>query len=452
MPLDALTEPKRGPARLLPKQLQLVKDRAAKILIFRGGYRAGKTTGLVAKAIDLGFANWPHPVLAVEPTFPMIRSVFVDTAMRLCEKWKLRCQWRESKKILTIGRRYPATIWCRSADSPRSLEGLTVAAGVGDEWELWDIEALKVFMARVSAGSLQQIVLGGTPEGFGPGYKLIEAKPKPGTVVIVSPTMDNFTIRKDYVDDMASRLTPEEIAEKLQGERSPPSRRVYTRFDRRLHCSTPCVDVNDPRLRLEAWCDFNVSPMAWGFFLVDDTKRCFHCVGELVVDGTDSQKQAAAAGQWISAWKRARGLHDDHRGTVAICDASGDERSAVTALSHVLNLENAGFRAKFGGKNPFVDDRVSSVQKVLGGPNELGGFWPVRLTFNEDAAPYIVQCVSTQPRNPDGSPNKDPRHDLSHGSDLVGYGIVWHDFATAPAANGMEDQRRAQWEAWKAGR
>lgn len=448
MAFDA-SDPVFGDAPLLPKQRQLVRDRHSKILIFRGGYRAGKTSGLVAKAIDLGFENWPHPVLAVEPTFPMIRSVFVDTAMRLCDRWKLRCKWKESKKILTIGRRFPATIWCRSADSPRSLEGLTVAAGVGDEWELWAIEALKVFMARISVGELQQIVLGGTPEGYGPGYQLVERNKKPGTVIIVSPTTDNLVsaggfVRADYVEDMASRLTAEEVEEKLKGERSPPSARVYTRFDRRLHCGTPCVDAM--RGRLEVWCDFNVAPMAWGFVLVDDVRKAFHVVGELVVDGTDSQRQAAEAAKWIRAWRAKLGFAGEHKGTSAICDASGDERSAITPLSHVVNLERAGFKPKFGATNPRVDDRVASVQKVLGGRSPLDGRqWPVRLTFDEKAAPYIVSCISSQPRAKDGSPSKDTKIGLDHGSDLVGYGVMWHSPATMPAPNEMETERSRQW-------
>lgn len=447
MPLDGSEAIRRGDAGLLPKQMQLVDDIKSKIIVFRGGYRAGKTTGLVAKAYDLGCRNWPHPVLFVEPTFPMIRSVFVETAMRLCRGWKLRCRWKESKKTLTIGRRHPVSIWCRSADSPRSLEGLTVAAALCDEWELYEEEALVVAMARVSIGPLQQIVFGGTPEGYGAGYRLIEKNKQPGTNVIISPSRDNFTLRESYVSDMASRMTTEQIAEKLGGDRSPPSKRVYTRFSRTLHLEKPCVDLR--RGRLEMWCDFNVDPMAWGFFLVDDSnpeRIKFHCVGELVVSSTDSQRQAAEATKWIRAWNSRSGRNDTHHGMTALCDAASAQRSAITRLSHVENLRTVGFEPLFSKRNPYVEDRVASVQLALGGPNPYGGMWPVRLTFDEAAAPYIVSCISTQPRAEDGSPSKDTKLGLDHGSDLTGYGIMWHDPSTMPRANGVDDEHARAWD------
>lgn len=446
MALDAApAEPRRGRAPLLPKQLELVSDQRSKIIIYRGGYRSGKTTGLVAKAIDNGFRHWPHPVLAVEPSFPMIRSVFVASAIRLCREWKLACRWQESKKTLTIGGRRPITIWCRSADAPRSLEGLTVGSLVGDEWELWDVEALKVAMARVSIGpeDAQQIVLGGTPEGFGPGYELLEANRAPTTNIIVSRTRDNRFVRKSYEADMRSRLSDAEGAEKLDGERTAPEGRVYTRFDRGVHCKAK--DVRElRRWSLEVWCDFNVSTMAWAFVLVSEDRRRFHVVGEIVGKNTDSQKQAAAAKRWVREWCLRNGRAMPAR-MKAVCDASGDERSAITPLSHVANLQEAGFDPQFGKMNPRVEDRIATLQKTLGG--RVGeDFFPVNITFDEQAAPYIVRCIANQPKNPDGSPNKDPKIGLDHGADAIGYGVFWHCPAYRPAANGQEDARRQMLE------
>lgn len=316
---------------MLPKQLDGLDDKESKIIIYRGGYRSGKTTFLVAKAIQLGFRHYPHPVLAVEPSYPMIRSVFVASAFRLCGEWGLPIIWRESKKMLIIGSsKRRIEIWCRSADKPRSLEGLTVGSLVGDEWELWDVEALKVAMARVSIGpeDAQQIVLGGTPEGFGKGYELLEADPEPTTNVIISRTRDNTFVRKSYEADMRSRLSEAEGAEKLDGERTAPEGRVYTRFDRALHCKPKSLD-GMRKWRLEAWCDFNVATMAWAFVLVSEDGRRFHVVGELVQHHTDSQRHAAAALKWIKAFCLANRRPVPSR-VHAVLDASSDERSAIT--------------------------------------------------------------------------------------------------------------------------
>lgn len=427
--------PKRGTASLLARQLEVVRDTTSKIIVCQGGYRSGKTTALLAKAIDLGRRHWPHPVLAVGPSFPMVRSVLVEGAQDLCAKWKLACRWRVSTKTLTIGRRYPVTIWCRSADSPRSLEGLTVGSLIGDEWELWDVTALKVAMARVSIGPLQQIVLGGTPEGFGPGYRLLLDKPAAGTRLIVMRTIDNTNVRHDYVDDMRSRLSESEAAEKLEGVRTAPEGRVFTRFDREVHTRFCAVDARGADMQV--WCGFNESRMAWAFVLVDSERGLFHVVGELVQEQTDSQAMAQQALAWLAEWHAAQGRRVTYRDlrsleVTAICDPDGQERAARAPMSHVANLQEAGFKPLFTRRNPRVEDRVASMQKSLA---------EKRITFDEDAAPYFTRCIAMQRKHDDGNPLLDG--DLQYGAAVLTTGVMWHSPAVRPATAYTEQQRTA---------
>lgn len=438
--IEAATEPRRGVARLLPKQMELVADTKSKILIYRGGYRSGKTTGLCAKAIDLGARHWPHPVLAIEPSFPMIRSVFVATMQRLCSTWGLPTRWQEWRKTLTIGKRKPITILCRSADAPRSLEGLTVGSLIGDEWELWDTEALKVAMARVSIGPLQQIVLGGTPEGFGPGWELLEKHPKPTTRVIVSKTTENTFVRTDYSEDMRSRLSEEEAKEKLDGERSAPGGRVLSRFDPAIHLAAPCVPESVGRL--EVWAGFSFL-MHWLFVLVDDRTRAFHVVGEMTSKATDSELLAQQAQAWIAAWEQRRGRHVTVadvklRGVPAICDAMGIQRSASTPLSHIAILLAQGFKPKYPKINPSEEDRIASLQKVLA---------DVRLTVDAAKAPQLVQALQQARRGKSGHVQKEGG--LEIGLSVVGNGVMWHSPAYRPANAYMEMRSAEQWEAHK---
>lgn len=455
---------KRGPAPLMPKQLEFVRARrkplldqfeqpildgdgrprwAHSIVIFRGGWRAGKTTALCAKAIDNGRRHYPHPVLAVEPTFPMILGVFVDAMDKLCKLWKLALRWQEGKKILTVGRRYPVKIWCRSATARESIEGVTAGSLVGDEWELWDPDILQTAMARVSAGpeESQQICLGGTPEGYGPNWELLEKDPAPTTTIITAKSSENLLIRKSYVADMRGRMSEEEAAEKLDGVRTPPSSRVYTRFDRQTHClSGSCVD--DRNAHIELWCDFNEAVMAWAAVLVDSHLKAFHVVGQIIGKNTDSQRQAVAAKEWLRRWfleKEGRDISDAELRAMripAVCDASSDERNAITPLTHVVNMREAGFKPLYGAENPRVEDRVASVQKVLA---------DVRLTFDERAAEYIVRCISSQPKKADGSPDKNPKLGLDHGADCVGYGIMWHSPGFKPSTAYQEERRAQRW-------
>lgn len=439
-PLERAPQPaKRGPAPLLANQLLCVEDTESKIIICRGGYRSGKTGALVAKAIDLGRRHWPHPVLAVEPSYTMILSVFVDAATRLCAKWNLPCHYSVSRKTLWIGRRNPVRILCRSADKPRSLEGLTVGSLVGDEWELWPIQSLKVAMARVSIGPLQQKVLGGTPEGFGPGYKLLEEKPKPGTRIIIMRTVDNHIVTEenpDYVEDTRSTLSESEAKEKLEGERSAPEARVFTRWENEVHTTFAAVD-NDARI--EVWAGFKEHRMVWAFVLVDDTNKAFHVVGELVREHTDSQVQTNAAIEWLVRWFARGGAPSSPkvvraREIPAICDAEGNARTARAPKSHVVNVREGGLLPRCPPRNPSDPDRVASIQKVLG---------EKRFTVDAKAAPFIAQSLANLRRAPDGSIVDDGM--MIHAVHVIGNGIMVHSPAHRPATAFEEQRARERW-------
>lgn len=438
------------PWKPLPKQQQALDDITSEIIIFRGGYRSGKTVLEVCKAIDLGIRNWPHPLLFVAPSFHQVREVFVKEAILLCEQWGFEAHWYVSRKTLVIDtEELSIEIICRSADHPRSIEGLTVAAVVVDEWELCDIEAIIVAMARRSLPcSVPQIVLGGTPEGFGPGYQLLEKDLRPGTSVIVSRTAENTHIDKKYVERTKGSLSNEGILEKLEGERTAPSARVFTRFDRKLHHA--CCIEHQEQARLEVWANFHDSMMGWAFVLVDDFNKPrgfkrFHVVGELVTEHTDSQRQAAAAVKWIERWQSNHGRRIDARGTIVVCDARANNTTGVSPATHVTNVRAAGFRPQFARANPDDDDAVAAVQKVLGGRIDERTFATVRLTF-EERTEYFVRCISNLQKAKGGGISEDERVGLHHGARVIMNGIMWRDPGTAVRTAFEENERAARWE------
>lgn len=437
--------PRTRAVSLIPKQLELVQAHDAikhKIVVYRGGYRSGKTTALVAKAIDLGLRHWPHPVLAMEPTYPMVRAVFVETAKRMCAAWGFACRWQVSKKTLIIGDRRPITIWCRSADARQAIEGLSVASLIADEWELYDIDVLKTAMARVSIGppETQQIVLGGTPEGFGRGYELVEKNPAATTKVIVCRTVDNPYIRDSYVADMRSRFSEEEATEKLDGERTAPSGRTYTRFDRGTHCTgAPAFDITKGRLQFFA--GFDTEKMAWAAVLVSPDARSFHVAGEVVMAQADSQRMALRAREWVIDWERSRGRSIGHEhvrlmGIPVVCDPSViGARGNEMPMSHIRNLQEAGFKPLFAAKLARYEDRVASMQKVLG---------ERRITFDEIRAEYFTRAIAHQKRAPGGS--IDSRSGLLQGDLALTNGVMWHCPAFRPADEHTETKRTTSWE------
>ena len=430
---------RRSEVHLLPHQLELVADRTSKVRVLQGGYRSGKTVAGVAAVLDMGLRGDGDPVLVVEPTYRMALDVFVATARRMLDAWAIPYEWKASAMTLTIGRRKRFDVLCRSADNPRSLEGLTVGGLLVDEWELCDPIALGVAMARVSIGPVQQIVLTGTPEGYGPAYEMILARPEPTTRVWTVRSKANAYLRESYVDDMAKRLDDDVAQEKLEGIRTAKGGRVYSRFDRAVHCGAPCVTMGE----IQVAADFNVGFMHWLICETDPAGRRTHVVGEVIGKNTDTAEQAERVAHWIAQYVNRtrrrvvsrRDVFDMH--IPVFCDASGNARSAVTPLTHVALLHQAGFRPKHGAANPLVADRVNTLQVLLRDR---------RVTVDAAAAPWLVKGLEQQAYDGQGAPDK--RGDLDHGLDALGYLAHWQMPVWRPAPNTVDHHAVPKQDAW----
>lgn len=411
-------------------QFSAVSDVESKVLVLEGGYRGGKTFGLAAKAVDLARRNWPTPIVFGAPTWPMVEQVFVDAVRELCEALRIRFRWHAQKKVITLYKRRPCRIICRSLDHPRSAEGLTGSAAIVDEWELCNTQAIKTVRARITKGRVCQLVLGGTPEGFGPAYDLILKEPKPGTRCIPLPTIGNAkNLKDDYIEGMREILDEAEQAEKLGGVRQSKGGLVYRRFDRKANFGYRCVHKNEP-CDIELWCDFNVGAQCW--FIVehvrDDAafpKHRFHVAEEIIGYDVDTDQQAIRATARLADFltrRTGRRVEPEDVKRMRIkapCDASGRNRGVVA--SHASVLTSHGFRPLYPSTNPDVEDRVLAMNLAFAQR-------PQALTIDEKRCPFLARAVTQQGRDASGAPkkDKDPKNDLSGPNDAIGYGIWWH--------------------------
>lgn len=406
-------------------QFAAVSDVESKVIVLEGGYRGGKTFGLAAKAIDLARRNWPTPVVFGAPTWPMVEQVFVDTLRELCEFMRIRFRWHAQKKVVTLFKRRPCRIICRSLDHPRSAEGLTASAAVIDEWELCNPQALKTVRARITKGAVDQLVLGGTPEGFGPAYDLVLKNPKEGTRCIPLPTMGNrHNLKADYIEGMREILDEAEQAEKLGGKRQSKGGLVYKRFDRKANFAR-CVGEREP-CSVELWCDFNVGAQCW--FIVEHVKdergHRFHVAQEVIGYDVDTDQQAVRATNALADFLTRRNgrvvtADDVKRMHIkAPCDASGRNRGALG--SHASVLTSHGFRPLYPTMNPDILDRVYALNLAL-------AFKTAKLTIDEKRCPFLARAITQQGKDPAGMPkkDKDPKNDLSGPNDAIGYGVWW---------------------------
>ena len=403
------------------KHLAVLADRGPGIRVVSGGYGSGKTSLGVAWMVDLGLRHGQHgPILGTEPSYPMVRDVMERSTMRYLDEWRLPYRHWKSDHIFEVGGAKRFEFWCRSLDKPRAVEGINAIGLWADEWELCDPEALVPAMQRVRSGTALETLLTGTPEGYGPAYDLVLAKPSTTTRAYIIRTADNPFLPPSYVDESRTRLgTDEAIKEKLDGVRTARGGRVYSRFDRRIHCGAPAV-VTPGRGRLVIGCDFNVRDAQWIVAEVDDERRVLHVVGEVIRQGgTTTDEHAERTARWIMAHlEHTKGRRYTREDVFAMKikahpDASGASLHTTSTLSDIHLLLQAGFRPDHPKANPPIMERVNTVNVLLRDR---------RLTIDADACPHLCRALETQALDRNGEPEKKTGPaDMSHILDALGY-------------------------------
>jgi hypothetical protein len=417
--------PSRGVAQFGQRHLAVLADRGPGVRVVSGGYGSGKTSLGVAFLLDLGMrAGADGPILGCEPTYPMVRDVMERSIAENLDRWGVPYRHWKQAHIFEIGKARRFEVWCRSLDRPRSTEGINAIGAWIDEWELCDVEALVPAMQRVRVGAALETLLTGTPEGYGPAYDLILAKPAPSTRSYIIRTSDNPFLPASYIEDSRARLgTDEAISEKLEGVRTARGGRVYSRFVRQTHAVQPYT-VRPGRGRIAIGCDFNVRNMQWLVAEIDDERRVAHIVGEVIKEGgTTTDEHAERVAAWIGRYlERTRGRRYSRDEIAkmkisAYVDASGTALKSTSSLSDVHLLLQAGFRPVHGTRNPAVKDRVNTLNVL---------FRDRRVTVDGDACPTLIKALETQAFDRSGEPEKKAGDkDQSHIVDALGYLAHW---------------------------
>lgn len=400
--------------RASEKQSAILADDAPGIQIVSGGYGSGKTRlgvfWLLARGARLSRYG---PILATEPTYPMVRDVMERTLADVLAELGIRHEhWAQAHRWeIHLGASRPLEVICRSLDNPRSVEGINAAALWADEWELCDPDALRPAIGRVRAAPEQHVLLTGTPEGYGPAWSMLLREPAPTTRQYVLSSRDNPWLPRSYVDDISRALGDDALVSmRVDGVRTARGGRVYSRFDRRIHCGAPVVDVMRGEWAIA--CDFNVGTMHWLICLVDDER--VHVVEELIGKDTTTDEQAERIARRIAELEGVTRRDLVRQRIPAYCDASGAARSSVTPLTHVSLLVEAGFAPKHGAANPLIDDRVNTLQVLLRDS---------RLSISPRGAPELVRALESQGYDGQGKPEK--TGDIDHGIDALGYLATW---------------------------
>ncbi len=414
---------------LLPHQAEFINDETSKIICLTAGVGSGKTRGLAWKALRLAYVNAPHSVLIVLPTYKQLHAVFVETWALCMGQAGVRYHYHRSDSAitLTMGGRL-CKLLLRSGDNPESFYGLNVAAALIDEWETLEEETVRVIRERIrdGVGVVNQLGLSGTPESIsGFGAKWCEDAEKIGMRQIIARTSDNWHLKQSYVDDLTAMMSEGEIQARLNGIRTAKMGRVYTRFDRtRHHADAPTITYKDlPQIQL--WCDFNVDAMTWAV-VVKRENEC-HIIDEILgsKNGTDVLEHGEYARSRIALLCGTSEREVMQAKVKVVCDAAGQQRSSNSNLTAVQILRSLGFDVRFPSSNPSIEASVQSVQLALA---------KGRIKIDTKKCRYITRCLEQQGYDKTtGKPEKlKGEADLSHGADLLRYGVhmYWPGFST----------------------
>jgi hypothetical protein len=381
------------------------------------GYGAGKSEAAVIRilmqaikypGLDFGF---------VEPTFDLVRLIAWPRFEMKLQEWGISYNLNKTDQIIWIPSNRNKIIF-RSADNSNRLVGFEVADAVIDEADvLPHQEAANVWVKMIGRarqvkpdGEHNTVAAVSTPEGFKWMYETFEKNKREGYELVRAPTYSNPYLPAGYVESLKATYSSSLLEAYLEGNFvNLNSGSVYPEFDRVLNSCRTTIDRGlgaswGRQEHLHIGMDFNVNNMSAAVAVLREGDP--HFVDEIVqVRDTPSMIEVIRS--------RYRG----HPITVYPDASGGNVKSVNASFSDITMLRAAGFTVLAPRSNPFVKDRVLSVNQMILNKDIR------RLKINPDKCPTIVEGLEQQAYNKSGEPDKSGNQD--HINDAVGYFISY---------------------------
>ena len=394
---------------------------------FVGGYRSGKTFIGCVKLWKLAAAYPGIKLGYFAPTYPQVRDIFYDTIEEVGAEFSdhagMPCTVDINKSEhtvkLIIGGDVYATVKCRSMEHPHRIVGFDISHALIDEIDCMKKEkadaAWKKIVARMSSVRddypVNTVDFTTTPEGFNWMYEFFvkQLREKPElkrfySLVKASTLKNRKNLPDDYIDKLYATYPSNLVDAYVNGEFvNLTSGGVYTCYDRKLNNTDRIVKDSD---HLHIGMDFNVGKMS----------AIVH-----VEDKVDEVKITSAVDEFMGLLdtpamiKAIENKYPNHRITI-YPDASGQNRKSSNASETYISQLKKAFKVNARTKNPFVKDRIASVQGML-----CNALDERRYFINDVTAPETCESLEQQIYNKQGEPDKS--HDNDHPNDALGYYI-----------------------------
>lgn len=392
---------------MLPHQTKFCEDTEHRKLGLVCGFGAGKTYGLICKSVHMAALNVGHVSALFEPIAPMLRDILQRGMDELLEKWEIPFDFRASPlpEYTLHFAEGSHTILLRTMETANRIRGQNLCAVGFDEADTASksvaTQAMRMALARLRSGNVQQFYAATTPEGFGWAFDTFEKNASEDTALIRAKTTDNPFLPDGFVDSLLENYPEQLIQSYLNGVFvNLNTGQVYDRFDRAKHVIAKLPNVENEPLRIGI--DFNVT----------NTNAVIGVrIGDrlVVIDEVSGAHDTDALAQEI------RRRYPDQR-IYVYPDASGQNRHTNSSRTDIAILESYGFTNLSGKSNGFVRDRVLAVQVLL--ENSKGA---VRVQVSEKCK-RLIECLELQSWNTKGEPDKEGGYD--HFCDAFGYLVV----------------------------
>jgi hypothetical protein len=386
---------------------------------FVAGFGTGKSEVMCTSALLDSLEGGSNSLVAMyEPTYDLVRLILAPRMEEKLIDWGIRYKYNKSENIIYTSSGQVGDFVLRTLDNPARIVGYESFRAKIDELDTLKQdhaqEAFNKIIARNrqvpdtyirnSDKPLNTVSVFTTPEGFKFVYDKWAKNRAPGYEMIQAATMSNPFLPVDYVQALRDSYPPQLIEAYLNGEFvNLTSGAVYTCFDRKLNNTTRSVKDSD---HLHIGMDFNVGKMSAIVHVEDFSNKI------KITSAVDEFLGLLDTPEMIEA---IQNRYPKHRITI-YPDASGKNRKSVNASETDISLLRAAFNVNNYTRNPFVKDRVSSVQAMLCNANELRRYF-----INEVKCPETCDSLEQQVYNKQGEPDK--AHDNDHPNDALGYYI-----------------------------
>ena len=394
-------------ADCLPAQREFLEDTTHRIVGYIGGFGSGKSFALCAKALLLGMENPGTTAMVAEPSFPMIRTVFIPAMDDALARWGVDYEFRVSPQPeyllkLPTGN---VKLLCQSAENWQRVRGQNISFVLWDEADTSPAEtaqkAGEMFLARMRVGKVNQLAIASTPEGFRYCYRTFEEQKGDDKRLIRVRTMDNPNLPEEFVESLRRNYPPQLIQAYLDGHFvNLASCSLYPDFDRSRHYTDAKPTENDT---IFVGIDINVGNSV--------TQHCirkgdqFHFFAEAVY--RDTQQIASGLAE-LYPW------HFQHDQLVLVPDAAAKQRSTAAAQeSDIGILKKYGHRVSAQQSNPLIQDRVNAVNMIISQDRLLVG----------NGCKHLRRTLEQHAYDDKSKPEKGGigMDDLSHAGDAMGY-------------------------------